>query len=425
MIISAALALALGFGGAASGAEASPEEAGTAQTEITEQETQTEEETGEAEAGTQDGETEEAETEESARIVSVDGEEIPASEIEVWETYMLSIYEAGGYDTDSEDVQDLAYEDAVNMAVQLKVIEKKAGELGLDQFTEEEEEEMRESAESDWQESLQIYTSLYQVQEELSEEEAREKALEYLESCGYATSDELFQQRKQEAVFTRVEEYCCDEVTVSDEEVEASYEEQAAADEEAYEGNIAAYEENIMELGDNDSFYVPTGYRHILHIRLEADEDLLEEWNEASEEEDQETMQQLEEELKASCEDTVAEIRSELEGGADIWQVIEDYSADSGLEDYTGYSVHEDSVMWNDTIKDAVFSLDDIGELSEPVVDTDGIYLLYYDSNVEGGAIEYTDTVAENLRESLLSEKQSQAFSQALQEWMADCEIVM
>lgn len=385
MVISAALMLALGFGGTAPGAE----------------------------------------TEESARIVSVDGEEIPESEIQTWETYMLSLYEASGYDTDSEDVQDLAYEDAVNMAVQLKVIEKKAGELGLDQFTQEEEEEMRESAESDWQESLQIYTSLYQVQEELPEEEAQEKALEYLESCGYDSSEALLEQRRQEAVFTRVEEYCWDEVTVSDEEVEACYEERAAADEEAYEGNIQAYEENITEQGDNDSFYVPTGYRHILHIRLEADENLLESWNEAAEEEDEETKQQIEEELKASCEDTVEEIRGELESGADIWQVIEDYSADSDLENYSGYSVHRDSVMWNDAIKDAVFDMEAIGELSEPVVDTDGIYLLYYDSDVEGGAIEYTDTVAENLKEALLSEKQSQAFSQTLQEWMADCDIVM
>lgn len=363
--------------------------------------------------------------EEETCAVFVDGEEIPESEIEMWESYMLTVYEAGGYDTESQEVLDLAHEDAVNMAVQLKVIEKKAAELELDEFTSEEEATMEKSAESDWQESLQIYTSLYEAQEEVTEEEAGEMALSLLESRGYGTSDDLLEQRKQEAVFERVEEYCWGEVTVSDEEVEACYEERAAADEEAYGNDVAAYEENIQNQGDNDSFYVPHGYRHILHIRLEADEEMLEEWQEASQEADQEWRQQIQEELTGACEDTAAQIREELKNGTDIWQVIENYSADSDLEGYSGYSVHRDSVMWNDDIKDAVFALENPGELSEPVVDTDGIYLLYYDEDVEGGAIEFTDTVAENLREALLAEKQSQAFSQALQEWMAECEIVM
>ena len=68
-------------------------------------------------------------------------------------------------------------------------------------------------------------------------------------------------------------------------------------------------------------------------------------------------------------------------------------------------------------------AIEKIGEISQPIVCSDGIYILYYESDAEGGPIEYTDTVKENLHSVLLSQAQSEKFSSMIQEWCGECEI--
>lgn len=379
-----------------------------------------------------------AEAEEDMVVATVNGEKIMQSEVTVMTNYMLQQYQKSGYDITDETIQGYAAETALNMMVQMRVTELKAQELKLDEFTDEETEELKEQAQEQWNESFEIYKSLYMAQDSaLEEEDAEKQAQEMMTQYGYETSDVLFEQMKNQKIFDRLEEYCVGDVSVSDEEVKEKYDEYVSLDQESFEGNVTLYEQTIAAYGSNDSFYIPEGYHHFVHIRLGGDEEKLEElqtlmYAEATATDgdataanaQQETkIAQLKEEILAEVQDTVDEIEEKFEAGESFDTLMDDYSIDATTTSYAGYSVHKDSIFWEKDFVDGAMAIENIGDISEPIVCSDGIYLLYYESDVEGGPIEYTDTVKENLRSALLTQEQNTKFSSMIQEWCEEYEI--
>ena len=402
-----------------------------AEDQTTDQEVTTEEATT-AEATAADA------SEEDAVVATVNGEEIRQSQLTVMTNYMLQQYQNSGYDVSNETIQNYVSEAALNMLIQLKVIELKSQELKLDEFTEEELEDLRNQAQEQWDESLEIYKALYMAQDaSLEEEDAQEKAQEVMAQYGYETSDDVFEEMKNEEVFNRVEEYCVGDVSISDEEVKETYDEYVAMDEESFADNVPLYEQTIAAYGSNESFYSPEGYRHFTHIRLTGDEEKLEELQAlmypeesataadatAADAENEAAIAELKDEILAEVQDTVDEIEEKFNDGESFDDLIDEYSVDAELSNYSGCSVHKDSIFWEQDFIDGAMAVEEIGQISDPIVCSDGVYVLYYDYDAQGGPIEYTDTVKENLRSVLLNQAQNENFSATIQEWCEECEI--
>ena len=89
-----------------------------------------------------------------------------------------------------------------------------------------------------------------------------------------------------------------------------------------------------------------------------------------------------------------------------------------------GYEVHMDSVNWDTAFRDAAFTVDNVGDVTEPVVGSFGVHILQYAADVPGGPVEYTDELRETLRADLLLTAQNNAYSQKMTQWTEEATIV-
>ena len=79
--------------------------------------------------------------------------------------------------------------------------------------------------------------------------------------------------------------------------------------------------------------------------------------------------------------------------------------------------MHQDSVIWDSAFVKAAFSVENVGDVSEPVLGSYGVYIVYYLRDVPAGAVELTDDIKETLKSSLLSTKENEAFSSTMNAW--------
>ena len=205
---------------------------------------------------------------------------------------------------------------------------------------------------------------------------------------------------------------------------------------------------------------MPAGYRGITHILLKVDDELLNTWKdlsarleeqksaaeEAAEEtpapdaeptaEPEPTEEPVTEEMVSAAKDailasvkaTVDEIKAKLDGGATFEDLIKEYGTDPGMEDDTtraeGYPVHNDSILYDPAFRDAAMALEKVGDISEPVVGQYGVHILQYLRDIPSGAVELTDDMKNEFRETILQEMITEAMHSAVDQWMDEAEIV-
>ena len=101
-------------------------------------------------------------------LVTYDGEEIRLSQVD---NALYSMYQNGYVD----DLSD--YDTAIAAVLQDKVLSAKIEDLGLNQFTPEEEEALRADAEAEWQDALDTYVNYF-----LTEDTDEARAAAYQEA---------------------------------------------------------------------------------------------------------------------------------------------------------------------------------------------------------------------------------------------------
>ena len=404
---------------------------------------------------------EEAATEEAAAVE----EEAIEEETAVEDTYSVSydddtvLATVNGLDVVGSDVNEsyegivsyygepdaasleLYYSVAMEEAITMKLISGTAAEMGVDQLTEEELAEVYATSDSEWQYALDNYVSYNFTQtEETTEEElaaAYAEAEDYYLQMGY-TQDILRDTYLDNEIFERVQAELCKDVVVSDEDVQTYFDEIVAADELLYAGDIDAYENQVLMYqygyADSEPWYKPEGYRYIKHILLEVDETLLTNYYELiatyEAEADAETKTVTEDDIEAaktaildSVKDVTDEIYAKLADGATFDELIAEYGADPGMTsgDYpNGYEVSEGSYSFITEFVTGAFSVDTIGDVTDPVISEYGIHIIQYAADVPGGPIELTDTLHETIYQTLLDEK----CNEVLDAWYDSADIV-
>ena len=129
-----------------------------------------------------------------------------------------------------------------------------------------------------------------------------------------------------------------------------------------------------------------------------------------------------------SVQAQVDEITAAYAAGTSFGELIEKYGTDPGIKTEpnktNGYAVHKESILWDPAFTEGAMSLNQVGDISEPVLGSYGIHILHYTRDIPAGAVELTDEIRNEFREELLQEKETEAVTAMIEEWRNNAELV-
>ena len=398
-----------------------------------------------------------AETSGEDVLATVNGAPVTRAEFDAYYENVSSYYAYYGYDvTTAENAAYLKYM-SLSTLIQLALMDQKLVELGIT-LTEAEQSAAEQEGRDLWSTDVSSALSYFGVTSTSTEDEraaAMVQVLAELEAMGY-TEESYIQDAVENALYLKLEAEMVRGAQVTGAQVEALYAQLVTEDKDAYGDDASIYESTLqmnqiaemyglMEYYD-ELWYVPQGYRNMLHILLEADYALLEDWYnlQAAYEEQQGSLEEgselvgeivTAEEVEnarlavlASVQPQVDEIQQRLSNGASFAELIPLYTADTAL--YTAddiaqaVQVHMDSILFPIGYRDAAFSLTAPGEVSEPVATDVGVYIVCYVSDMPGGPVPLDETTYQALYEDLLLEAESAQYTQTMNSWFDAAEIV-
>lgn len=370
-----------------------------------------------------------------------------------YENYLRTLqdyYGNYGYDVADPELQAMLKQFALQTGVEYAVMDQKLIELGL-ALTEEEKNAAVEQAKADWNATIEDGLAYYGLTAESTEEERANllvTVLADLESKGY-TEESYQEEAVMYAGYDKLFAHTTKDITVTDEEVVNYYNAKVESDKVLYENDAANYEQvqymnqmyAMYGMADyaTEIYYKPAGYRLVTHILLEADEALLtaytdlqaayEEQQNAAEEGETAATPVTADEVEnarlailANVQPKVDEINQKLAEGATFAELIPLYTTDPGMMDEAsiaaGYEVHMDSVNWVIPFRDQAFTVNNIGDVTAPVVTDYGVHIIQYVADVPAGPVELTDELQASFKAELLAEAQNSAYYAAIDEWI-------
>ena len=335
------------------------------------------------------------------------------------------------------------YDAAVESLIQEAVLEDYLKNNGYTDFNEEEEAAFRNEAQVTWDGYLDNYVTYY-LTEDTDEAKAalRQQAEQFFTSQG-ATLDAVIEELRMQAAVEKLQADLLDGYVPTEEEITEVFNTYGAQYKAQYENNVGLYE-FATQYNGYESWYVPEGYRSVLHILLEVDDELLTAYKDAQAELEeaqsdesvdeaavtaaQEKVQETFNAVLASRQDVIDEIYARLDKGESFQDLIAEYGTDPGMKDETnlkeGYKVHAQSMIYDPAFTAGAFQerMQQPGDVSDPVVGSYGIHILYYLGDVPGGMI-MTDSIHDEIAEALSSRKVNDAYIRVFTAWKDTMEI--
>ena len=411
-------------------------------------------------------------------LVTVFGQEIRENN-EKLQSYLANMIEQAG--ADDEETLHISRMFAMSYVLEEIMLNRKAAEgAPVD------EDALRQEALEEWNSIVNSYMQgMYGITDESSEEDktaARADTLSYIEAnYGYTEESYIAEVLENtplnDAYNAIIEELKASrpDLTATEEEILAAYND-TVNEEMEYVGNDAGMYEMYQNYYGYTFHYIPEGYRGVTHILLKVDQELLDNWTSLSarlEESHEETegtnwtdlsarLEESREETESTGEsgepaeteqpaeteepvteemveaarqaildsqkETLDAINAKLESGVSFEDLIAEYGTDPGMQDENnlknGYTIHPDSIIYDANFTKAAAALEKVGDVSDPVISSFGIHILYYLRDVPAGAIEITEEEKEQLRSEIESERISLAFSEYYDQWLASSDVV-
>lgn len=365
-----------------------------------------------------------------------------------------------GFDISNPDTIAAAQEYAVTALKNDMVLRAKAKELGLDTLTEEEnaklQEELDKRVSSD---RAQVKAELF-ADTELEGDALEEAITAKMDELG-RTTEYYTELISAEIKDTKIKDYICKDVTVTDDEVKADFDSKVAADQEKYAENAGSYA--TAANGSTTLYWTPAGVRRVKQILIKfKDEDSkaisdaqakvtsangsieaaqLVVDDEAADTEAKEAAKTSLETAKAELEAAQAELDAAkkaayanidadadavveaLANGEDWAKLAEEKNEDPGMKSGApnaerGYAVAAGMTNFDAAFVDAALALEKVGDVSGKVAsDAYGYYIIKYESDVPEGAIAL-DSVKDSIHDALLSSAQDQVYDTTVAEWV-------
>lgn len=366
--------------------------------------------------------------EEAPVALTVNGEAVLKADVQQYAQYQFQ----NGY-TEAVD-----YEAAISDLIVNAVANAKIREFGLDQFTEEERSAFMLDAQAQWEEAVESYLSYYLTEDtEEARAQCREDGDAYLKAMGYSV-EMLCENLLVSESFTKLQEYMLEgkDVAASEEEIASTFALYAEQDKAQFEGNVSMYEMYQQYYG-YDSWYQPEGYRGVIHILLEVEEEVLNAYMEKKAMLEEEGTEVTQEDVDAAFQAVLASrqadidaIYSRLEQGESFETLIAEFGTDPGMTDpdylRDGYDVHQDSMVYDAAFVAGAFNekMQKVGDVSDPVVGSFGIHIVKYQRDIPGGPVEMTDEIRDMIEDYLVNTKENTILEETMDAWVAQAEVV-
>lgn len=298
-----------------------------------------------------------------------------------------------------------------------QVILAKAKELGFYELTAEELQAIDEEFESKTAQQVKNYGEQVALAAssdgyEMTEEEKTlvgNKQLDDLLAACKMTRYDIKWWAQCSKISNKLQEELGKSVTRADAEKEFKDVQKYA--EELYNTNTSAYEQQGFS-----QVWLPEGSRLIKHVLLEFEGDAYSEITALRREEKNDEADKLREQKAKELKSKQEEIEKKLDGGANIDDLIKEYSADAegSAMSPEGYTVIPNGTNYMKEFQEAAFVPEKIGDRTVCVTDY-GIHIILYAGNasLDKDAVKYyTDYIEEQLKYN--------AFREKVGEWLAE-----
>ncbi len=404
-----------------------------------------------------------APAEESTLLVTINGKEIrtDSEEISFWMKDIVNYY---GLNEDQQeqykhDLQAMAMAYVTDYAVAETILEKDGKAVTDEQISAE--------LQKTWDSAIESNLEAAGVTPESTEEEIAEarKKVEESFAANYGYTEESFLNSPDMRYSTRItlttaalEKYIpAEKLAVTEEDIDGYYQTVVSQDRQMIEQYAAMYGMSPVTfygyfsmVAGRDPYYMPEGFRGINHILLKAEEELQNAYNDlvsrlesqgeetgtepaedaepTSEPVTQEMVDAARKAILDSVQDKLTEINEKLANGAAFEDLILEYGTDPGMTDEltrtNGYEVHQESQNWESNFQKAAMALENVGDISDPVVSSYGVHILKYVRDIPGGAINMPESARETMAEGAAQQKRSAEVARLIAEWTEQSEII-
>ena len=395
---------------------------------------------------------------------------------------MYQYYGIGGFSMpSSEQIHAEAVKNVYDAEVKEFILKQKGAELGQDTLTDEETAAAKADAESNFNEMLQQVIDGGYLGETASEGDAlKEEARKYCEEHNYGTLESFTENALERAKEEKLRSFVVKDVTVTDEEIQNQYKVNLDEAKKKYEENISAFGTAVNN--GEKVYYTPAGYRYVKQILLKFGEDDQKAVDEAktavtnaqkalddaqkavTDNDEAQKAEGVTDEAKAELAEArtaldqavtdaqaaldeakaksqqaldtafanlqprLDEVTAKLAAGEDFDALIEQYNDDPGMKNEpgktNGYAVCAGYTPFMAEFVDAAMALAKVGDVSEPVRnDAYGYHILKYVADIPEGETGL-EAFAEEIRLSLLADKQDELYNKTLEDWTNAAKIV-
>ncbi len=343
-------------------------------------------------------------------LATVNGEPLYYSEYVAIESAYVYQYQMAGADMTDPTAYAYVQDLALTYVIEQRLVVQDMTAQGCFELDAEAEAWCQEQGHAAWEQALaDVGEMLRQTLELPVGTDMRSYALAYAADLGVTEQTYVDEYRMQLAMVGYYE-WLLGGATITEDEVQAAYEERVAASTALYAQDVAAFEAAVS--AGTEVWYMPSGYRRVLQILLPAEGT-------------------TDAERLNSVQATVEEINARLLAGESFVALIAEYGTDANFSDAgfyeTGYSVHPDSVMWEDAFVAAAFSAEMVapGSWSQPFASTLGVHILYYLEDVPGGPVALSEEVYDALAYVLYNERTTDALTRRIDALADEAEVVI
>ena len=344
-------------------------------------------------------------------LATVGGYEIRLSEVQ---EYASLLYSYGMTDSEEDYVSAFDYVALYSALPNLKV-----SELGYEAILGDRLETLYAELAAEFDAAIDEYCDYLASESEGSDPaDFRQEALSFYEGYGITRESFIESSLVNDAFSSLINSL---DIAVTADEVQAEYDSEMAVYAEYFENDVEMYE--LYQYYGYAIPYRPAGYRGITHILLNADEALLADYADA---EDEGAKAEAAKAVVASIQDQIDAIYARLDAGESFVSLIAELGIDPGMQDeenlLNGYAVHEKSMMWAQEFTDGSFSekMQKPGDVSDPVVTSYGVHILYYLRDYPAGPDPLDDEMYAQIEESIRQMK----IDDQLAAWLSEYEIV-
>lgn len=360
--------------------------------------------------------------------------------------YMEQMYAMFGMNYSLPTDRATVMEDVVDQLIESMVLEQKSKELGLTEMTEEETAAINEAAETEYQDYLQQIADYYLTDSLLEGDALMAEAEKYMLENNLGTKEAIIDSVTNEKVMEKLRAYAIKDVAVTEEDIVAAYESKVQEAKDNYAANLPGYGSTVNNGGN--PYYTPAGYRFVKHVLVQFTEEDTTAITEAqtaladaqlaladaAEDADKDALNAAvaaaEAAVTAATETAKANIQEKVDSiyaaataeGADFSALVAEYNEDPGMPE-TGYAICEGFTDFVQSFTDAAMALENVGDVSQPVESSYGFHILQYSADIAEGAVAL-ESVRDALQEELLTAKQDEAYTAAVETWVSEATVV-